>query len=56
MTVTDRSYWLRLARCHRNLGNRDGFVWALVNARSARVQPDLTAARLAHTERNTEGE
>lgn len=47
----DRAAWLQLARCHFVLGNRSGFRWALENARRARVQPRLMAARLAWTER-----
>jgi hypothetical protein len=49
--VTDRSYWLGLARAHHVLGNRSGRSWALDNARRAPVRPSLMAARLAYTER-----
>lgn len=49
--VTDRSYYLGLARAHHALGNRSGRSWAIEKARRAPVRPSLMAARLAWTER-----
>jgi hypothetical protein len=54
-TITDRAYWLGIARVHHIYGNRDARNWAIDRARRAPVRPDFTAARLAWMDEDAMG-